>query len=312
MKKIKTAVIGVGHMGRWHANKYAALDHSEFVAIADRDTERCQAIASELGVQAIADYRDLIGEVDAVSVATPTSSHFDIVSTLLNNGIHVLVEKPITATVQEAHDLVELAEGKGIILQVGHLERFNPALMAISPHVDNPKFIESHRIAPYKGRSVDVSVVLDLMIHDIDLIHSLVQSPVAKVDASGSSIITSNIDIANARIAFENGCVANITSSRVSFKTQMTLRIFQSNAYFSADLGNNTSTIYRKKNEGPIESPQDIAIDKWSGESGDALMVQTEAFLDTVAGGTPPLVTGRTAMAALETATTIGNMINEQ
>ncbi len=310
MRRIRTAVIGVGRQGRWHAEKLVALEKSNLIAVADIDGERCRAVASDLDVDAVGDFHDLIGEVDAVSIATPTPTHFDIASTFLRNGIHVLVEKPVTATVDEVRDLVELADGKNVILQVGHLERFNPALMALAPYVREPQFIESHRIAPYKPRGLDVSVVLDLMIHDIDLVHSFVRSPVSIVDATGRSIMSDNIDIANARLKFENGCVANVTSSRISFKTEHTLRIFQSNAYFSVDLCNKTSRSYRKKNEGPVETPEDISVDKWSCKASDALMTQSEAFLESIVGGPPPLVNGRIAMEALETAATIGDMID--
>ena len=310
MSRIRTAVIGVGRQGRWHAEKLVALENSNLVAVADIDRERCRAVASDLGVDAIDDFHDLFGEVDAVSIATPTLTHFDIASTFLQCGIHVLVEKPVTATVDEARDLIELADGNNVILQVGHLERFNPALMALAPYIREPQFIESHLIAPYKPRGLDVSVVLDLMIHDIDLVHSFVRSPVSNVDAIGRSVMSDKVDIANARIKFENGCVANVTSSRISFKTEHTLRIFQSNAYFAVDLNNKTSRIYRKKKEGPVETPEDISIDKWSYAASDALMAQSEAFLDSVAGGPPPLVNGRIAMEALKTAAAIGDLID--
>ncbi len=310
MRRIRTAVIGVGCQGRRHADKLVALENSKLVAVADIDDERCRAVASDLGVDAVRDFHDLINEVDAVCIATPTPTHFDIASTFLQNGIHVLVEKPVTSTVDEVRGLVELADGKKLILQVGHIERFNPALMALAPYVREPQFIESHRIAPYKPQGLDVSVVLDLMIHDIDLVHSFVRSPVSNVDATGRSIMSDNVDIANVRIRFENGCVANVTSSRISFKTEHTLRIFQSDAYFSVDLYNKTSRIYRKKSAGPVETPADISIDKWSCAASDALLAQSEAFLDSVVGGPPPLVNGRIAMAALETAAVIGDMID--
>ena len=309
MSPIRTAVIGVGHQGRWHADKFAALDKSNLVAVVDTDDKRCDEVAADLDVAAVRDYRDLVGEVDAVSIATPTPSHYAIVSTFLENGIHVLVEKPLTPTVEEAKQLVEFADAKNLVLQVGHLERFNPAVMAVTPYVSEPRFIESLRIAPYKPRSLDVSVVLDLMIHDIDLIHSFARSRMVKVDAVGQSVFSDNVDIANARVKFENGCVANVTSSRVSLKTERAIRIFESNAYYSVDLFAKNSTVYRARNEGPVESPDDISIEKSSFESSDALLEQSRVFLDSVAGGLPPLVSGRIAMEALETALAIGEMI---
>ena len=309
MNRIRTAVLGIGHQGRWHADKFAALDESTLVAVTDTDAERCREVAEELGVRSVPDFRDLIGEVDAVSVATPTPSHFEIVGALLDAGIHVLVEKPLTSTVEEAQQLVDIAEARGVVLQVGHLERFNPAVMAVAPTVADPRFIESLRIAPYKPRSLEVSVVLDLMIHDIDLIHSFARSRMSSVDAVGQTIFSKNIDIANARIRFENGCVANVTSSRISLKTERAIRIFESNAYHSIDLFEKRATSYRAKVSGIVDSPEDIDIDTSAFESSDALMVQAKAFLESVAGGPPPLVTGRIAMQALETAVAIGDQI---
>lgn len=312
MKPIRTAVIGVGHQGRWHADKFKAIARSELVAVADADTERAASVAAELGVEAVGDVAELVGRVDAVSIATPTPSHYDIVGRMLENGIHVLVEKPLTSTLEQAEALIELAERNGLILQVGHLERFNPAVMAVAPSVSEPRFIESLRIAPYKPRSLDVSVVLDLMIHDIDLIHSFAGSRMVAVDAVGQSIFTDYIDIANARISFENGCVANVTSSRISLKTERTIRIFEASAYHSIDLFEKKATSYRGTGDGPVESPEDLAIERNAFDASDALMVQAEAFLESIAGGPPPLVTGRIAAEALETAAAISSMIEER
>ncbi|MFQ5548109.1 MAG: Gfo/Idh/MocA family protein [Woeseia sp.] len=311
MARLRTAVVGVGHQGRWHAEKFAALEGSKLVAIVDKDNDRCRSVAEELDASPLENYEDLIGKVDAVSIASPTRSHFDIARALLDNDIHVLVEKPITTTLQEAEALVELAESRGLVLQVGHLERFNPAILALGEILRKPQFIESNRIAPYKPRSTDVSVVLDLMIHDIDLVHSVVGSPVTSLDATGGSIISRDIDIANARIKFENGCVANVTASRASFKTERSLRVFQENAYFNVDLHNKRSTIYRKKGDGPVTSPDGIAVDEESYGASDALMAQSEAFLNSIAGGPPPLVSGRIGMQALKTALDIGEMLKQ-
>ena len=309
MKPIRTAVIGVGHQGRWHADKFAALEQSSLVAVVDASEETRNSVASDLNTEAVSDYRDLVGKVDAVSIATPTPSHYEIVGTLLENGIHVLVEKPLTSTVQQAQRLVELADSAKLILQVGHLERFNPAVMAVAPTVARPRFIESLRIAPYQPRGLDVSVVLDLMIHDIDLIHSFARSRMVKVDAVGTSVFSDNIDIANARITFENGCVANVTSSRISLKTERTIRIFEASAYHSVDLFAKSATSYRANKDSEVQGPEDISIDASSFEASDALMTQAEAFLESIAGGPPPLVSGRTAMQALETAVAIGEQI---
>ena len=309
MSTIRTAVIGVGHQGRWHADKFKALERSTLVAVCDADGDRAAAVAEELGVDAASKPGDLIGKVDAVSIAAPTPTHYDIVGEMLEAGIHVLVEKPVTSTVEEAQELIAIADRRKLIFQVGHLERFNPAVMAVAPTVTEPRFIESLRIAPYKPRSLDVSVVLDLMIHDIDLIHSFAGSRMVSVDAVGQSIFSDYIDIANARITFDNGCVANVTSSRISLKTERTIRLFESSAYHSIDLFQKSATSYRSKTDGPVESPEDLSIDQNSFDASDALMVQAEAFLESIAGGPPPLVTGRIAAEALETATAISQMI---
>ena len=310
MSTLRTAVIGVGHQGRWHADKFALLPECELVAVVDATAAARDKAAEDLNARSVADYRELIGEVDAVSIATPTPTHFEIVRAFLDAGTHVLVEKPLTSTVAEAETLVELADTKGVVLQVGHLERFNPAVMAVAPSVTTPRFIESLRIAPYKPRGLDVSVVLDLMIHDIDLIHSFARSRMVDVDAVGTSIFSKNIDIANARIKFANGCIANVTSSRISLKTERAIRIFEASAYHSVDLFAKSATSYRTKVDGPVETPDDISIDASSYEASDALLEQAKAFLASIDGGPPPLVSGRTALEALETAVAIGEQID--
>lgn len=312
MTPITTAVVGVGSQGFRHAQKLTALDSSRLVAVVDIDTQRARAVAAELGVEAIYDHRDLVGEVSAVAIATPTSTHFEIASSLLDAGIHVLIEKPMTTRMEHARRLVEIADGKALVLQVGHLERFNPVVAGMADRITRPQFIESIRVAPYKRRALDVSVVLDLMIHDIDLIHTFVRSPMKHVDAVGRSVFTDNIDVANARITFENGCVANVTSSRVSSKTERTLRIFQPDSYVSADLRNMTLAEYSAKTRGPVAGPEDIDARKCSFEPGDALMEQAKAFLGSIAGGPPPLANGHAAMHALETATLINGILAAQ
>lgn len=306
---VKTAVVGAGVQGRRHAEKLAALPESQLVGILDTDADRASSIAAMLGVDAVQDPSDLVGEVTAAVVATPTSTHFEVAGTLLENGIHVLVEKPLAATMEEARTLVDIAEANGLMLQVGHLERFNPVVVALAEHVEQPQFVESHRIAPFKPRALDVSVVLDLMIHDIDLIHSFVRAPMEHVDAVGRSVFSDNIDVANARIRFANGCVANVTSSRISMKTERSLRVFQADSYMSADLQERKLTCYGKREPGPISGPEDVGIDSQCFGDSDPLMEQARAFLDSVAGGPPPLVSGRAGMEALATATAIGALV---
>ena len=308
-KTIRAAVVGAGVQGERHAQKFAALDGSELVGVVDPDTERARQVAGELNASAFPDYRELIGKVDAVALASPTSTHFEIASTLLEDGVHLLIEKPIATTAEEGWELVRLADEHGLILQVGHQERYNPAVLAIADNVREPLFIESNRIAPYRPRALDVSVVLDLMIHDIDLVHSFVQSAMASVDAVGRRVFSESIDVANARIRFENGCIANVTSSRVSMKTERTLRVFQPDEYISADLHNKTVTRYAKKGDGPVTGPEDVMIDKAEFGESDAMMVQTKAFLDSINGGPAPLVSGRTGTEALATAAAIGQAV---
>ena len=308
---INTAVIGVGVQGQRHAEKLAALADSNLVGVVDADKERAGNVAQALGVEQIDNYRDLIGRVGAVIISSPTSTHYDVTKAMLENDIHVLLEKPIATTMDEARELVELGEDRGLVFQVGHLERFNPAVIAMADLVAEPQFIDSQRIAPYKPRALDVSVVLDLMIHDIDLIHSFVKSSMESVDAVGRQVFSNSIDVANARIRFTNGCVANVTSSRISMKTERALRVFQSDSYVSADLQNKSVTSYVKAGPGPVETPNDVKIDAQTFGDTDAMLDQADAFLKSVAGGPEPLVTGRTAMEALETATVIGDLAAE-
>ena len=223
---IRAAVIGVGYLGRFHAQKYASLPNSQLVGIADPSAAAREAVAAELKVAAHADYRELLGKVDAVSIVTPTASHFEVAKAFLEAGAGVLVEKPMTVSTAEGEELIGIAQRAQRILQVGHLERFNAAVLAVQPTLTVPRFIESARLAPFKHRGTDVDVVLDLMIHDIDLILSIVRSPVVPVDAIGSSVFSKEIDIANARLRFANGCVANLTVSRVSPERMRKIRVF--------------------------------------------------------------------------------------
>jgi predicted dehydrogenase len=306
---IRTAVIGVGYLGRFHAQKYASLPNSHLVGIADPSSTARSAVAAELQVAAHEDYRELLGKVDAVSIVTPTPSHYEVAKNFLEAGASVLVEKPMTVTTAEGEALIEIAARLKRTLQVGHLERFNAAVLAVQPTLTIPRFIESARLAPFKHRGTDVDVVLDLMIHDIDLILSIVRSPVVSVDAIGSSVFSKEIDIANARLRFANGCVANATASRVSLKTERKLRLFQDDAYLSLDLQQKILTVIRKGNGvGPDGMPQ-VAIDENTYEQGDALKSEIEAFLEAVASGSPPPVSGEDGLLALRTAVSIAEQV---
>jgi predicted dehydrogenase len=306
---LRTAVVGVGYLGRFHAQKYATLPNSQLIGVADPSASARDAVGAELGVRAYENYRDLLGQAEAVSIVTPTPTHFAVAMDFLQAGAHVLVEKPMTTTVQEGTALVEAAARAGRILQVGHLERFNAAVQALQPLLTVPRFIESARLAPFKQRGTDVDVVLDLMIHDIDLILSVVRSPVIHVDAIGTSVFSKEIDIANARLRFANGCVANATASRVSFKTERRLRMFQDDAYVSVDLHQKVLTVIRKGAGTGADGVPQVSIDEHSYEQGDALKAEIEAFLAAAASGSPPPVTGEDGLLALRTAVSIAEQV---
>jgi predicted dehydrogenase len=308
MQKIRAAVIGVGYLGRFHAQKYAQAADCELVAVVDARPDVSHKVALELGTQAVSDHRELLGKVDAVSVVTPTPAHFGITRDFLEAGAHVLVEKPITETPEEARELIRLAQERRVVLQVGHLERFNAAILGAEPHLRAPRFIECHRLAPYRERGTDVNVVLDLMIHDIDIVQTIVGAPIVSIDAIGTPVFSEEIDIANARIRFENGCVANATASRVSLKTERKLRIFEDEAYLSIDLHQKILTVIRKQTEqNPGQLP--VSIEEQSFEQGDALKAEIESFLICIRTGRPPVVSGEAGLRALETAMRITEQV---
>jgi len=310
MDKIRAAVIGVGYLGRFHAQKYAQLPVCELVAVVDGREEVRKAVAGEVGTQAIADYRGLLGKVDAVSVVTPTPAHFEIADAFLAAGAHVLVEKPITETPEQARALIAQAAKSKRILAVGHLERFNSAVLAAEPHITSPRFMECTRLAPYKERGTDVNVVLDLMIHDIDLVQSLANSEIESIDAIGTPVFSGEIDIANARIRFANGCVANTTASRVSLKTERKLRIFEDAAYISLDLQQKILTLIRKREGEPQPGQLPVIIEEANLEQGDALKSEIESFLDCIRNNKRPLVSGEDGLRALATAIRISEQVH--
>ncbi|MBX3703023.1 MAG: Gfo/Idh/MocA family oxidoreductase [Steroidobacteraceae bacterium] len=309
MSPLRCAVIGAGYLGRFHAQKYAGLAGCTLAGIADPSPEARAKIAAELGVPVHGDHRELLGRVDAVSVATPTALHHPIARDFLLAGAHVLVEKPITTTAPEARELIALAAAKQRVLQVGHLERFNPVIVAVAGELARPRFIESNRLAPFKARGTDVSVVLDLMIHDIDLIEHIVRSPIASIDAIGAPVFTDEIDIANARIRFENGCVADVTASRISMKPERKLRVFQADTYLSIDLQQKLLTRVRRPAVIAQGGMPAVAVEERSFEQGDALLAEIEAFVAAIRGGTRPVVSGEDGLRALETATRIAELV---
>ena len=303
-------MIGVGYLGRFHAQKYAQLAECELVAVVDGREEVCKAVAAEVGCQGSSDYRDWLGKVDAVSVVTPTPAHFEIADAFLGAGAHVLVEKPITETPEQARALISRAAHEKRVLQVGHLERFNAAVLAAEPHLHTPRFMECHRLAPYKERGTDVNVVLDLMIHDIDLVQSLAGSELVSIDAIGSPVFSGEIDIANARLRFANGCVANTTASRVSLKTERKLRIFEDAAYISLDLQQKILTLIRKREGDPQPGQLPVTIEEANLEQGDALKSEIVSFLDCIRNNKRPVVSGEDGLRALETAIRITEQVH--
>jgi predicted dehydrogenase len=310
MNKIRAAVVGVGYLGRFHAQKYAQLPECELAAVVDGREEVRNAVATEVNSKPVADFRELLGKVDAVSVVTPTPAHFAIAEAFLAAGAHVLVEKPITETPEQARRLIEVAARQRRILQVGHLERFNAAILAAEPHISQPRFMECQRLAPYKERGTDVNVVLDLMIHDIDLVQSLAASEIVSIDAIGSPVFSGEIDIANARIRFANGCVANTTASRVSLKTERKLRIFEDAAYISLDLQQKILTLIRRRDAPPAPGQLPVSIEEANLEQGDALKSEIASFLDCIRNDRRPIVSGEDGLRALETAIRITDQVN--
>jgi predicted dehydrogenase len=306
-EKVAAAVVGVGYLGKFHAEKYAASDKATLVAVVDINTERAESIANRLGVAAVSDYKEILGCVQCVSVAVPTRQHCEIASAFLKAGVDVLVEKPIAADIHQGRELVNLAQAQDRILQVGHLERFNPAIRRLENVIHEPRFVECHRLAPFVERGTDVDVVFDLMIHDIDVIASLVRSPVDRVEAVGVAVLTERPDIANARITFANGCIANVTASRVSIKRERKIRVFQTDAYLSIDYDQRRAQIYHKPPPGG--GWMDIRAETLDIGEGDALADEIDAFLDCVRTRSTPLVGGLEGLRALEIASMISGQL---
>ncbi|MBI3399245.1 MAG: Gfo/Idh/MocA family oxidoreductase [Deltaproteobacteria bacterium] len=301
--RIKVGVVGVGYLGKFHAEKYSSLPHVELVGVVDTDKKRADEIAAGLKTKAFYSYRDILSKdtVDAVSIVVPTSLHYKIAKDFLSNGIDALLEKPITNILQEADELIMEAKKNKAILQVGHLERFNAAVMAMNGIVNNPMFIESYRLSPFPNRGADVDVILDMMIHDIDIILNFVKSEIGSVDAVGIPVITGKVDIANARIKFQNGCVSNITASRVSKERVRKIQLFQDDAYISIDYANQNMAVCRKVGGGGREFPQIVEKDMRI-EKTDTLLEEIKAFVDCVISRKLPLVSGEDGKRALEVA----------
>jgi predicted dehydrogenase len=305
MARTRVAVFGVGYMGKFHAEKFAASPAAQLVAVADADAARAGEIAGALGCAQATDYRTLLGSIDAACVAVPTERHHEVVRACLEAGVHVLVEKPIARTLAEADQMLALAKAKELVLQVGHLQRFNPAFQALAADAARPLFIDIERLAPFKARGTDVDVILDLMIHDLDLALALARAPVEQVSASGFRVLTDAIDIANARIEFADGAIASVSASRVSQAPVRKLRVFRHDGYVSADLQGQKLRYARKGTEG-------IEVVERGFERTDELRAQAEDFLRAVRERAAPLVSGEQGRRILALALEVGRLVDER
>ena len=302
MNKIKVGVIGVGYLGKFHASKYAAMKDVDLVGVADTKYEFAAAVAETCNTKPFTDYQELLKHVDAVSVVAPTSRHHEIGQVCLKAGVDVMMEKPMTTTLKEADELFALADQEDLIIQVGHIERYNPAILAMNEHLSQPIFIESHRIHEFNPRGIDVDVVLDLMIHDIDIVLSIVDSPIKTIHTVGVPVFTPTTDIANARLIFENGCTANITVSRISKVNQRRLRIFQPKSYISLDYGKKEIMVIKLTGEVDENNIPREEVVKSCYIEKDALEMELTDFISNVRNRTTPKVSGREGRLALSVA----------
>jgi len=316
MDKVRIGVVGTGHLGSLHAKLLAEVKDARLVMLFDEDRAKAASLARTLGTEAAASLDELLGSVDAVSIATTTSSHYDVALKAIERGVHVFIEKPITDTIERGEDLVERAAKRGVKIQVGHIERFNPAILSLEQYALKPMFVECHRLAQFNPRGTDVAVVLDLMIHDIDLIMSLVRSDVKSVEASGVAVVSESIDIANARLQFVNGCVANVTASRISQNKMRKIRLFQQDSYISIDLLQGQSEVFRLVDEKDQKSKPTMLLGKIDQGSRkrmivyeqpearevNALKFELELFVKSVRTGADVPVTGRDGVQALRVA----------
>lgn len=302
MKKLRVGVVGIGHIGSNHARLYSEINSADFAAVYDVDFVRSTRIAKKFGATAAKSLEEFAELIDAASVATPTRTHFTVARPLLDRGKHLLIEKPITENTADASELAGVAARNQLVLQVGHVERFNPVLSALEARLTHPRFIEAHRLSPYPDRSTDIGVVLDLMIHDLEIILHLVRSPVQSVDAVGVPVLSRGEDIANARLRFANGCVANVTSSRISPERMRKIRVFQEDAYLSLDYEKQSGEIYRRE-------ARKISRDKVPIEREEPLKRELVSFIECAITGREPRVSGFQATAALELAVEITKRI---
>ena len=325
MSKIKVGVIGTGHLGKLHTKMFKSIDNCELVGIYDSNPDQAESVSKEFSVPAINSLDELLKQIDAASISATTTSHYELAKKCFENGIHVFIEKPITASIKEAEELLEISEKKKLNLQVGHIERFNPALVAMEKYIDEPRFIQTDRLAQFNPRGTDVAVVLDLMIHDIDIILSLVKSDVIDVQANGVAVVSDHLDIANARLQFENGAVANVTASRISQKKMRKMRIFQRDSYIALDFVTGVAEAYRLLPPDTEINPNLISF----GEIGvgekrkklvyeqpeqkelNALQHELQLFINSIINGTKPVVSGIDGLRALKVAEIIIQKIQQ-
>ncbi|MDL1970611.1 MAG: Gfo/Idh/MocA family oxidoreductase [Candidatus Desulfofervidaceae bacterium] len=305
---IKVGVIGVGYLGQYHAEKYAHLPEAELVGVMDINLTRAKEVAGRFHCEAFSELPPLLAKVEAISVVVPTQAHYQVAKECLVRGKHVLLEKPMTTTLTEADELIELAGKQGVILQVGHLERFNPAVAALFPHLQNPMFIEAHRLGLSLERGTDVDVILDLMIHDIDIILAAISAKVSEIRAVGVPVVSGNVDIANVRLEFENGCVANLTASRISGKKMRKIRFFQKDAYFSLDYAQRELSIVRREKRGLLPFSHQLLRFK----EDDPLRAEIACFLKAIKEKKTPVVSGEDGRRALKIALTINQEIKKR
>jgi len=311
-KKLRIGVVGTGYLGKFHAEKYTRMDDVDLVGIADINKSQAEKIAKQYSVKAYTSHKDILDKVDAVSIVVPTPAHYKVSKDFLEHDVDVLIEKPMTTTLKEADKLIRLSEARGLIIQVGHLERFNPAVIALRDYVKKPMFIESHRLSTYKERATDVSVVLDLMIHDIDIITNFVRSKIKSINAAGIPVISGHVDIANARIEFENGCVANVTASRISTRDERKIRLFQKEAYISVDFANHEITIVKQGEKDESSIIPGMGINQLCFTKTDALDDELKSFINAVKRRQAPEVNGNVGRSALKVALSIMKQIQNR
>jgi predicted dehydrogenase len=316
MEKLLIGVIGVGHLGKLHTKMFKEIDNCNLIGVFDANTEQAKTIANEFSTEAFNSLDELLSKVNAISIAATTSAHYELAKKCFENNVHVFVEKPITATIEQAEELVEIAKQKKLKFQVGHIERFNPGLISLDSYINEPRFIQTDRLSQFNPRGTDVAVVLDLMIHDIDIIMSLIKSNVKQIDANGVAVVSDHIDIANARIQFENGAVANVTASRISQKKMRKMRIFQKDHYISLDFITGVSEVYRLT---PVDEPSDpnsisfgeigigekkkrLIYEQPEHKEINALKYELQLFVDSVLNDKKIVVSGEDGLRALKVA----------